>query len=189
MWVLGDHTLSGTTVTVFRNDYVDFSKDASIQLPDIFSIIFEHDNTDVPRFFPIPGGINSYIGTYNHNNFIIFVMVTNWIKDKRLFKGPNRFIGTFLFKHYDMEKRTFEDSSSYYIIVGNLPNRYVPVEGGNIFHLADSEDIVTIAYEAINNTSTNDTFDNIITTIDFLKDTLDAADVKIMEWNNVNNAY
>ena len=182
MWVMGQHSLSGTTVTVFRNDYVDFTRDVSILKDDVFSVVFKHDSSDVPRFFVIPGGINNYIGAYTHDNQLIFAMIDDWVADSGKFKG------TFFFKHYNLKTRNFEDTSLDYVEVPGLPDRYVPSDGKNIFKLAASEDVVTIAYESVNTTSTSGTFANMITTVDFLKDTLDSTDVKIMEWNEVNNA-
>ena len=163
-WILGRDTNGNDRLIVFTVDYI---KDI-VPNETLFSI--KVDNTSIPAAVDI-GSINNYVGSYLDNNYIVFVYIDQWLDDHSV---------SVFFKHYDRYSYKFNNSlPQNHRVISGLPSRQItPNEYSNVWRLATSEELVTLAYEALN-TKGDSEYVNSIVTIDLMKSTLDTSPSKI----------
>lgn len=137
---------------------------------------------------------DNWIGSYLFRDYIIFVYLDpnyNWTET----------IGTsgiayIKFKHYNRYTYDWEPTPLEDATISNIKNNrnefcvpftesISPLASGNIWSMAVSDDLVTLAYESINTLSGNQDFINSITTIDLRKTQLgNTLNKIILEWTN-----
>ena len=172
-WILGRDQSGKDRIIIYVPDYKYFGSPINETL---YTVIVDNSINIIPKTIDIQS-INNFIGHYSYEEYIIFVYLVQWVNDTT---------AQFKFKHYNKYTHEFENSAMENVVIYNLPApQYRPSVYANVWKLAVSESLVTIAYEAVN-THTG-TFDgdyvNTIVTIDLKKDTLSNAsvDVAIME--------
>lgn len=173
MWVLGQNRLGNDIIYIMHNDYVNFPYPIDKEL---YSVVVK--GNDIPLILDI-GNINKYIGLYNYNNYIIFVYVINWTSPDIYGKQSVNL----KFKHYNKYTRQFENTILENVTINNLPSQYTPIDNSNVWRLAVSEKLVSMAYESINNDGGD--YINNITTIDLEKNILDGSKALVWTWNYV----
>lgn len=171
IWILGQNRSGNDIIFVFHNDYVEFPSPINKTL---YSCIV--NGKDIPRALQITS-IDKFVGTYSYSDYLIFVYVTSLPGNSATFK----------FKHYNKYTKQFEVSPLEDVTITGLQPQYTPVNYSNVWRLAVSEDLVTIAYEyyqLIENPAAD--FVNGIITIDINKNTLsdNIGDYVVTKWNN-----
>jgi hypothetical protein len=149
-----------------------------------YVVIIKHP--DIPRSLPGNGireDWRNWVGTYDDSNNIIFVS-TEMKTDDSIY---------FVFNHYNKHTHTFDISPRNNVIINNTNPVFRNGDDTfreNVFRLAISEEVVSIAYESVNSDPGGD-YENSITTIDILKSTLSDApgDYIIYEWNEILDPY
>ena len=172
MWIFGSswdnrpevNGIHDDRLIIFTNDYVyqpDIQED---HYSYIMSSYDEIQNLNKDHF----------IGVYSHLDYIIIVYLES------MFNGT----ATFKFKHYDKYDKHFVSHPRETVIIPNLQPVYSNTTD-HVWKLAVSEELVTIAYESVNSTTSE--FVNSITTIDLLKDTLSdqTNDYATTEWKHI----
>ena len=171
-WVLGKDTSGNHKLIVFVPDhsYFDLPVDEIL-----YTVKFEEGV--IPLSISI-GSVNSYVGSYLYNDYIIFVYNTGWSGDTY-----GDYTATFKFVHYNRYTYEIKHVPQEDITIYDLPVPiYTPSLYPNVWRLGASEELVTIAYEGVNDRGGE--FVNEVVTIDLMKSTLstDADDIAIMEF-------
>ncbi len=186
MWTLGSPaSTADNNFKIFPVQYIDITNTQFQTNP--LSLYTVPLNTI--RSLGIP--VNDFIGTYTYRDYIIIVYADeNWQTDISL-SGQ----ATIHFVHYNKVTYDYEQTPLQDCLVTNLSsldgNNFIPFtssicaeSSGNIWHLAVSEDMVTLAFDAVNSISGESGFANSIVTIDLLKTRLGNTPTKtVLEWN------
>jgi len=168
MWVLGKDSNDNYKIIVFSLAYSTFKSPIN---DTMYSVVVS--DTNMPRTLAVTS-LNNYIGSYVNENYIIFVLLDEWVDDTT---------AKFIFKHFNKNTNKFETSILESRTVSNLPaTQMTYIQWSNVWRLAASDDTVTIAYEAIN-THGGDNL-NTIVTISMNKNSLSvlSTDITIKEW-------
>lgn len=183
MWMLGHDDISGSMIYVTRNDYVDFTSDPNIGR-EIFAVVVAGIGNEAPRKMAVTGGVNSFIGVYEYNEYLVFVTCDGTSASVAY---PGRYVITFRFAYYSRKTSMFENVFVPGASIDNVADIYDPGDGRRVFRMAVSEDLVTIAYESSNGLYPAVDYVNGITTVDMPKAMTSDANIVTMEFNDVFN--
>lgn len=173
MWLLGQNRNGDDIVYVLHNDYIIFPYPIDKEL---YSVVVK--GNDIPLILNI-GSINNFIGYYSYNSYIIFVYIVDWSTIDIYGKQSVNL----KFKHYNKYTKQFETTSLENVTIGNLPPQYTPVDNSNVWRMAVSEKLVSLAYESVN--SSGGEYINNITTIDIEKNILNGSEALVWTWENI----
>jgi hypothetical protein len=180
LWILGKNAIGEDKVLIMHMNYESFPQPIGATQ---FTVVF--NNPDVP--VSLPGiGINNdwrnWVGMYDNPDNIVFVAKEEATDDSIKFN----------FHHYNKYTNSFNVSPMNIVnINGTYPvyKNNDPLFMENVFRLAVSEEVVSIAYESDNQYLYD--YINGITTIDILKSTLSDApgDYIIQSWNDIMDPF